>query len=89
MTCKQSKSAYRVGKRIGAKQKHQPQYTTETQIKQYGGRPVMNKYDPTESDTCRAQIAATVAQIERPDKLQAIHAYAKMILNFTKGGENK
>ena len=27
----------------------------------------MNKYDPTESDTCRTQIAANVAQIERLD----------------------
>ena len=42
----------------------------------------MNKSDPTESFTCRAQIAANVAQIERVDKLQAILAYTQMILDF-------
>lgn len=49
----------------------------------------MNKSDPTESNTCRDMIAANVAQIERPDKLQAILAYTQMILDFMRKGGKK
>ena len=49
----------------------------------------MTKPDPAEADTCRAQIAANVAQIERVDKLKAVLAYTQMILDFVRKGVRK
>jgi len=49
----------------------------------------MYKPDPSDANTCRAQIAANVEQITRVDKLQAILAYTQMILDFVRKGGRK